>query len=84
MRAAVAAACRTVISRLAHTAYPSHSTGPSPTRRMDVALTPPTSATATANRAGYRHRPLRAARAVSPIIQPSAAHGMTIAEVRPR
>jgi hypothetical protein len=49
---------------------------------MEVAFTPPTRAMTTAKRAGYRHPPLRTARMVRASIQPRAAQGMTMAEIR--
>ena len=82
MRAAVASARRGPMLRSVTAAWTSHSTGPSPASTRLVALTLPTVTTVSANSAGWRQPPVRAARTVSPIIQPSPAHGSSTAEMR--
>ncbi len=81
MRRAVDTARRHAICRC-HAAASSHSTGAGAIIISAVALTAPTVATTSAARAAWRQRVRVAARTVSPTIQPSPAHGSSIAEVR--
>ena len=82
MRAVVANARRGPMLRSVTAACTSHSTGPRPASARLVALTLPTVTTAMAKSAGWRQPPVRAERTVSPISQPSPAHGSRTAEMR--
>ena len=72
---------RHVICRSA-AATTSHNSGAGTIIINAVALTAPTVNTTSAARAACRHRVAVAAPTVSPTIQPSPAHGRSIADVR--
>ena len=79
--AATSMARRTGTSPVA-AAMISQRTGATPTRTSAVALTLPTVATTSANRAGWRQPPARAARMIRATIQGSPAKGRRITESR--